>query len=107
MTTANGLPHIELFETSDEDERRLVHIVAAMRGHIEDEVEYEVEDDPADPRRVPLPRRHQLFLCAYLDHFLSNAMHTIHPQEATRLDQGRDNPWITAMQTWDGATQDA
>ena len=95
-----NMPYVEIYNPSDDDNRRLVHLVAALREHIEDEVEWEPED-PTDPRSARLPRRHQLFLCAYLYHALTNVMLDTHAQEAERLDQGRTNPWVASIKRWD------
>jgi hypothetical protein len=97
---------VYLFNVSKADNRRLVHILAALREHIEDEVGYVNEEDATDPRHTALPERTQHVLCAYLWNELANAMYNTDFAEAERLDLHHNNPWIALLKKGDYRTEE-
>ena len=85
------------YDFSDEERRRLVHIVAALRECIKDEVEYVVDvDDGPDPRNTPLALEDQELFGIYLWQELTNLMAAIHREETLRVHREIVQAWARA-----------
>ena len=89
-------PHGTWFNLGAEEKRRLVHLLAALREHIADEVTF-LAEDPADPRSTPLSKFDEVRFCAYVWQELTDLMVYNHYDEACRIDQARRNPWLEEL----------
>jgi hypothetical protein len=85
-------PTVTIVHVREEEERRLVHILAALRTHLRDELRYQAVN-PTDPRSTPLALRDQLRLHVWLWNELTHLMFHTHAGEWSLVDPEEDSPW--------------
>jgi hypothetical protein len=85
------IPTVTLVQTTEDEDRRLVRILAALREHLKDELAY-VAEDPADPRSTELSYRDMRRLYTWLWDVLTNQMALTHAREWRQLDPEDDTP---------------